>query len=149
MFSIFSHFHACLSYLLFPCLTYLKGTAPVRSTSSLHHFLVLLVVIVLRGREGRRDRGRKRGWGFSSGSLFSSLAHLPDPHHLHRHTTWQAFDPCSPGRVSHWLSVSCLADWQDIHNVLGPQSKRDCKSELTMDFFSKYCHMLFDCIFTK
>lgn len=101
-----------------------KGTALVRSTSSLHHFLFLLVVIVLGEREGRRDEGGGRG---GHEALFPSSASpaWPPPYRL---------DPCRPGRASQttrWLSVSCLSDWQDIHSMLETQSNiaSDCYIE--------------------
>lgn len=111
----------------FPRLTPARGITLVRSTSSsLRHFLFLLVVIVLRGTEGRRDgrrgRGRRRR-GIVGDFLFPCLPHLPDP------PTWQPWPLQAPvesaRQPSGWL-YPVLADWQDIPSALGTH----CKYEL-------------------
>lgn len=97
------------AYLDFPHLTRAKRIALVSSTSSLHHFLFLLVVIVLSGKEGIWDgeRGEEGGGGSAGGvSLFNYQPHLPNP-------PPDRLDPHTPGRASQttrWLSVSCFTD---------------------------------------
>jgi len=106
------YFHAWLFLLPLSSLIRpgLYGIALVRSTSSQHHFLFLLVVIVLKGKGrqtgwGKRDGGQQWGWGFRFVSLSASPARPPLPP-----PTWQTWplDPCR--RPTGWLFPASLTD---------------------------------------
>lgn len=97
---------ACLCHLLFSLTRSSQGICP-GSTSPLHHFLFLLAVIVLRGRESRRDR--KSGGGSGMGWFLVLLAASPaGPPHSNLHcSTWRAWPPQALIEATRWPAC-CL-----------------------------------------